>query len=446
MSTPANVLDPQPSAVPTAAAPAAGSALATARAQLFRIADRLGLDDATRDLLAEPVREFSVAIPIRMDDGRHRVFRGYRVQHNDARGPGKGGIRFQPQATADDVRALAMWMTWKCAILDLPLGGAKGLVQCDPRVLSAAEQERICRGWVRQLARNVGATQDVPAPDMMTSPQHMLWMLDEYEVITGHRAPGFITGKPVGMGGSPGRTEATGYGAVAVLRDALQDIGLRIEDSTASIQGFGNVARYAAERYTRLGGRVVAVSSWSREDDRPYTYRREGGIDVAALAAITDAFGSVDRSRAQDLGCEVLPGSAWIEQAVDILIPAALEGQITEANVERIDPRVKLVIEAANGPTTPGADRKLERRQVRVVPDVVANAGGVTCSYFEQVQGNTNYYWSRDEVLEKLDARMTAAYRSVSDGAARDGVSLRDAAYLMAVQRVAQACRQRGWV
>jgi glutamate dehydrogenase len=420
--------------------------LANARGQLARTADRLGLDQATRELLGTPMREFHFSIPVQMDDGTTRVFRGYRMQHNDARGPAKGGIRFSRTSEPDDARALAMWMTWKCALLDLPLGGGKGLVQCDPRLLSAREQERVCRGFVRALVKNVGPHVDVPAPDMMTSSQHMLWMLDEYEVITGQKAPGFITGKPIGMGGSPGRTEATGFGAVAVLREALKEIGLPIEKSTASIQGFGNVARHAAIRYVSLGGTVVAISTWDRVSNQAWTYRRAAGIDIAALAAITDDFGSIDRREAAELGLEVLPGDAWLGQAVDVLIPAALEGQITESNVGRVHARVKLVIEAANGPTTAAADWELQTRGIRIVPDVLANAGGVTCSYFEQVQGNSNYYWTRTEVLEKLDARMQEAYRAVSDTAVRERTSLRDAAYIIAVLRVTHACRTRGWV
>ena len=423
-----------------------GGPLNAARQQFLRIADRLRLDASLRDLLSACTREYHVSIPIQMDDGTTRVFRGYRMQHNDARGPAKGGIRFSPVADADHTRALAMWMTWKCALLDLPLGGAKGLVQCDPRTLTPREQERICRGWVRQMVRNVGAQIDVPAPDMMTSAQHMLWMLDEYETLTGQKAPGFITGKPVGMGGSPGRAEATGYGVITVLDAALKEIGLPIQRSTASIQGFGNVGRFAAERYASLGGTLVAVCAWDRGSNTPRTYRRKTGIDVPSLFSITDAFGSIDPQKARDIGLEVLPGEAWLEQAVDVLIPAALEEQITDQNVRRVHAAVKLLVEGANGPTTPSADWDLHRSGVRVVPDVVANAGGVTCSYFEQVQGNTNYYWSRAEVLEKLDARMREAYLAVSDTSVREHATLRDAAYLIAVDRVAKACRQRGWV
>jgi glutamate dehydrogenase len=423
-----------------------GGPLQAARQQFLRIADRLRLDAALRDLLGSCTREYHVSIPIQMDDGTSSVFRGYRMQHNDARGPAKGGIRFSPSGDADHARALAMWMTWKCALLDLPLGGAKGLVSCDARLLSVREQERLCRGWVRQMVNNIGANVDVPAPDMMTTAQHMAWMLDEFETLTGQKAPGFITGKPVDLGGIPGRAAATGYGVVSILRDALEDMSFPLEKSTAAIQGFGNVGRHAAERYSALGGSVVAISAWDNDTQTSYTYRRHSGIDVPALVAITDAFGGIDPRRAREIGLEVLAGDAWLEQAVDLLVPAALEAQITEENVGRVHARVRLVVEGANGPTTPAADWELHHRSVRVVPDILANAGGVTCSYFEQVQGNTNYYWSRAEVLDKLDARMTEAYRAVSDSSVREQLSLRDAAYVIAVARVATACRQRGWV
>jgi glutamate dehydrogenase (NAD(P)+) len=381
-----------------------------------------------------------------MDDGTTKVFEGIRVQHNDARGPFKGGIRFHPSADADDVRALAMLMTWKCAVVDLPLGGAKGAIVCDPRSLSLAEQERLCRGWVRQMARNLGPHLDVPAPDVMTSSQHMLWMLDEFEAIFGGKVPAFITGKPVGLGGSPGRAEATGYGVIAVLLEALKRLGLRHAGATASIQGFGNVAQHAAKRFVRAGGRVIAVSSWDAEDRQAYTFRKLSGIDPEALAQLTDKFGTISRSRAAEQGYEVLPGSAWIEQEVDVLIPAALENQITAANALRIHGRVQVIAEAANGPTTSEASALLEERGVLIIPDIVANAGGVTCSYFEQVQGQSNYYWDAHDVLQKVDSRMTAAFTAVHERAEREQVSLRDAAYLIAVERVAHACRERGWV
>jgi len=422
------------------------SAFEMAQAQFDRIADLLELDAAARDLLRNPQREYTFAIPVRMDDGAVQVFRGFRVQHNDARGPSKGGIRFHPHETLDTVRALATWMTWKCSVVDIPLGGAKGGVVCDPHNLSAREQELICRGWVRQIARDVGPLRDVPAPDVMTSPQHMLWMLDELEAINGMKLPGFITGKPVGLGGSLGRKEATGYGLVFTLREALQELGIRAADTLAAVQGFGNVAQYAIELYTQLGGTVICVSSWNQKDQTAYTFRKPTGINSAELRAITDRFGGIDRDKAQELGYDVLPGDAWIEQDVDILVPCALENQINADTVTRIAARVRIIAEGANGPTTPEADRVLKARGVFMLPDLLANAGGVTCSYFEQVQSNMNYYWERDEVLQKLDTKMTSAFHAVYDLAKKQDFYMRDAAYMIAVDRVAQACRDRGWI
>ena len=429
-------LEPMPTLTP----------LQDAQAHFDRAALALGLDTATRQLLRSRMREHRVAVPVRMDNGTTRVFEGIRVQHNDARGPFKGGIRFHASANADDVRALAMLMTWKCAVMNLPLGGAKGAILCDPRRLSLAEQERVCRGWVRQMAGLLGPAIDVPAPDVGSSGQHMLWMLDEFETIYGSRSPAFITGKPLGLGGSPGRTEATGYGVIAVLRLALERLGLDPRRSLASIQGFGNVGQHAARRLVKLGGTIVAVSSWDANDRQAYTFRKRSGIDPDELMALTDRLGAVDCVSAAAKGYEVLPGSAWVEQEVDILIPAALEEQITAANAPRVHGRVRVIAEAANGPTTAEAARVLEGRGVLVIPDIVANAGGVTCSYFEQVQGHSNYYWTREDVLRKLDAWMGDAFREVHDRAEREGVSLRDAAYLIAVDRVARACHERGWV
>jgi glutamate dehydrogenase (NAD(P)+) len=417
-----------------------------AQAQFDRVAELLGLDPGTRELLRWPQREYSFAIPVRMDDGQVRVFRGFRVQHNDARGPSKGGIRFHPQETLDTVRALAMWMTWKCALVDIPLGGGKGGVVCDPHHLSQREQEAICRGWVRQLGRNVGPWNDVPAPDVMTNAQHMLWMLDEFEALHGGRFPGFITGKPVGLGGSLGRAEATGYGLVFTLREALRELKLDLGRTRASVQGFGNVAQHAIRLYQRLGGQVVAVSCWDEGQQTARTFRRAEGIDLEALLQVTDRFGGIDQKAARELGYEVLPGEAWIEQPVDILIPAALENQITPESVTRIQASVRVVAEGANGPTTNEADQVLRERGIHVLPDFLANAGGVTCSYFEQVQSNMNYYWEQDEVLGKLDVKMTAAYHAVQDLARERALPLRDAAYVIAVSRVARACRERGWV
>jgi len=417
-----------------------------AQSQFDKAADVLNLDQATRDLLRWPQREYHFAIPVRMDDGSVKVFRGFRIQHNDARGPCKGGIRFHPQETVDTVRALSMWMTWKCSVVDIPLGGGKGGVICDPHNLSAREQEGICRGWVRQLARNVGSTQDVPAPDVMTNPQHMLWMLDEFEHIHGRHDPGFITGKPVGMGGSLGRTEATGYGVVYTVREAMKSLGMDVTKSVAAVQGFGNVSQYAVRLFRQLGGKVVCVSSWDQKDQTSYTFRKASGVDPDELIKITDHFGGIDKEKARGAGYEVLAGDAWIEQEADVLIPAALENQVTGESAKKIHARVKISAEGANGPTTPEADKILQERGIFVVPDFLANAGGVTCSYFEQVQSNMNFFWSQQEVLEKLDQKMTSAFAAVLEMSKKQKLYMRDAAYVISVSRVAKACRDRGWV
>jgi len=417
-----------------------------AQAQFDKVADLINLDSGIRELLRVPLREYHFSIPVHMDDGSVKVFRGFRVQHNDARGPGKGGIRFHPQETIDTVRALATWMTWKCAVVEIPLGGSKGGVICDPHNLSLKEQEQICRGWVRQMAKNVGPINDVPAPDVMTNAQHMLWMLDEFEVIQGSKYPGFITGKPVGMGGSLGRTEATGYGLIYTLREALKVNKINVENTTASIQGFGNVAQYAIRLYTEMGGRVICVSCWDQADQTAYTYRNKEGIDMDALLQITDRFGGIQKDKANELGYEQLPGEDWLSQEVDILMPCALENQITADNVQLINKKVKIIAEGANGPTTPQADQFLEQKKIYVIPDFLANAGGVTCSYFEQVQSNMNFFWIKEEVLSRLDEKMTAAFTAVNDLAGKRTLYMRDAAYVIAISRVAQACKDRGWV
>ena len=416
-----------------------------AQKQFDSVADLLELDQATRDLLRQPLREYHFSIPVQMDDGSVRVFRGFRCQHNDARGPCKGGIRFHPQETIDTVRALSMWMTWKCAVVDIPLGGGKGGVVCDPHDLSPREQERLCRGWVRAIAQDVGPLRDVPAPDVMTSPQHMLWMLDEFETIQGAKYPGFITGKPVGMGGSLGRTEATGYGLIYTVREALKELKIEIAKTQAAFQGFGNVAQYAIRLYNQLGGKVICVSCWDQGDQTSYTYRKKSGINLEELLAITDRFGGIDKVKAQALEYERLDGDAWIEQEADILLPCALENQINAATVKKIHSRVKLIGEGANGPTTPEADAVLKERGIFVIPDFLANAGGVTCSYFEQVQCNMNYFWPKEEVLTHLDEKMTSAFKAVCELARTRKLFMRDAAYVISVSRVASACKDRGW-
>lgn len=418
----------------------------TAQTQFDNVADKLDLDQATRQILRQPSREYHFTIPVKMDDGTTKIFNGYRIQHNDARGPAKGGIRFHPQETVDTIKALSMWMTWKCAVVDIPLGGGKGGIICDPRNLSLGEQERLCRGYVRQISRNIGPLSDVPAPDVMTNAQHMLWMMDEYETIHGGRYPGVITGKPVGMGGSLGRTEATGYGVIFSLREALKTLNIDIATSSASLQGFGNVAEYAARLYTSMGGKIVAISSWDNTDKKAYTFYKSEGIDIEGMVAIKDSYGTIDKVKAVELGCQVLPGEEWIAQDVDILLPCALENQITPTTFAKISNQVKVICEGANGPTTPDCDELIKARNIYLIPDFLCNAGGVTCSYFEQIQCNMNYFWSKEEVLEKLDFKMTNAFQAVHKLATEKGLYMRDAAYVIAINRVAEAVKLRGWI
>ena len=418
----------------------------TAQAQFDKVAEMLELEQGMKDLLRNPMREYHFSIPVRMESGEFQVFQGFRVQHSDARGPAKGGIRFHPHETIDTVRALAMWMTWKTAVVDIPLGGGKGGVICDPHNLSMHEQEGICRGWIRQLAKDIGPLRDVPAPDVMTNAQHMLWMMDEYEAMNSARYPGVITGKPLGMGGSLGRTEATGYGLIYTVREALKLLGMKAEETTASCQGFGNVSQYAIDLYQQMGGKVIAASYWDQADSKAYTFKRDSGLDMNELGPITDKFGGIDKKKAKDLGYEILDGDAWIEQDVDILLPSALENQINADTVGKIKDRVKIIGEGANGPTTLEADEAIHKRGIFIVPDFLANAGGVTCSYFEQVQCNMNYFWEKAEVLQKLDQQMTNAFHAVAELAKKKNLYMRDAAYVISIDRVAQACRSRGWV
>jgi len=418
----------------------------TAQEQFDKAAVILELDDAARDLLRTPMKEFHFSIPVRMDNGGRRIFKGFRIMHNDARGPAKGGIRFHPHETVDTVRALSMLMTWKTAVADIPLGGGKGGVICDPHDLSLNEQEQICRGWVRQNFKNIGANIDIPAPELMTNAQHMLWMLDEYETITGHRNPGFITGKPVGMGGSLGRVESTGYGVMLCVREALKELNIKPAGTTASFQGFGNVARHAIELYNKMGGKVLCVSSWDQKEMKEISYCKDDGIDLAELKKITDPFGGIDKTKAKDLGYTVKEGGEWVRKDVDILVPAAIENQITSENIGLISPGVKIIAEGANNPTNPSVEPELNRRNIKLIPDLLANSGGVICSYFEQVQSNANYYWDRNEVFGKLDQKITSAYISVSEFSQKNKFDMRDAAYIISVDRVATACRERGWV
>ncbi len=417
-----------------------------AQEQFDHIASVLELNHAARDLLRTPIREYHFSIPVRMDDGSTNIYRAFRIQHNDARGPCKGGMRFHPLGTVDTMRALAMWNTWRCAVVDLPLGGSMGGAVCDLHNLSLGEQERLCRGWVRQIARNVGPEWDIPSPELMTSPQHMLWMLDEYETIHGAKSPGFITGKPEDIGGSSGRKESTGYGLMIAGREALKELDIKPGNTKASFQGFGNTAQHAVILYKRMGGVVTCISSWNQADQTSYAFCKKPGIDPDELLAITNPFGEINKVKAIELGYECLPGEAWVEQDVDILVPTMLENEITPEKVEKVSRRVSIIIEGADGAINPAAEGLLTQRGVKVIPDILANAGAVTSSYFEQVQSNMNYYWKQDEVLGKLDVHLTSIYIDISDFARNRKISLRDAVYLIAVDRVARACQERGWV
>ncbi len=420
---------------------------AIAQHQLDEAAEIMGLDRATHELLRWPRRELHVSLPVRMDDGGVEVFKGYRVQYNNALGPTKGGIRFHPEETINTVRALAAWMTWKTAVVGLPLGGGKGGVVCNPTELSETELERLSRAYMREIAGFIGEDVDVPAPDVATSPRVMSWMLDEYETMVGRHAPGVITGKPLPLGGSAGRGTATGLGVVVTIREALKRLEVDSEGTTASIQGFGNVAQSAADNYIdMLGGTVLCVSCWDSNDRKAYTYEKDDGIDPGFLASVTDAYGTIDKDAAMEAGYKVLDGDAWLAMDVDVLIPAAIENVITRETAPRISPQVKILAEGANGPTTPEADDLLHENGVYVIPDFVCNAGGVTVSYFEQAQNAYNYYWELDEVHRRMDTKMTAAFDAVHETTQRHGVKNRMGAYIVAVARVAEACKLRGWV
>jgi glutamate dehydrogenase len=418
-----------------------------AQSQFDGVAKQLNLDPQVAELLRWPAREFSFTIPIHMDDGTLRVFRGFRVQHSDVRGPCKGGIRWHPAETLDTVRALAMWMTWKCSVADIPLGGGKGGIPVDPATLSVYEKEKLCRGWVKQMWRNIGPRQDVPAPDVGTTPQMMGWMMDEYTKQVGQFTPGVITGKPLGGGGSLGRTEATGYGVIYTVREAMKHLKMDPTKTTAALQGFGNVSQYAAIGFKEmLGGKVVCVSCWDREDRKAYTFSHPNGVDAKFLQSITDQYGSINKDKARAAGYVLEDGDDWITKDVDVLIPGALEGQVNAETVQRISDRVKIVAEGANGPTTPEADEVFKSRGIFNIPDFLCNAGGVTCSYFEGVQNDMNFYWTKDEVLEKLDSKMTNAFHSVLEMSEKEKVYMRDAAYMVAIARVVKAMELRGWI
>ena len=423
------------------------NAFQIAQQQFDKVAEMMNLEPDVREVLRWPAREFTFRIPVRRDNDRLQVFIGFSVQHNDARGPNKGGIRFHPDETIETVRALAMWMTWKCAAVDIPLGGGKGGIIVDPSKLSSHEQERLCRGWVQQMIKNLGPRQDIPAPDVGTTAQMMGWMMDEYSKLSGGYAPSVFTGKPIGGGGSQGRTEATGFGAVFNIREAMKYLKMKPKESVAAIQGFGNVGQYAAIAFVELlGGKVACVSCWDRNDKKSYTYSHKDGVDGRFLLSITDRYGTIDKQKASEAGYLVEDGDAWITKEADVLIPAALESQINAETVKKISSRVKIVAEGANGPTTPEADEYFKEKNIFLIPDFLCNAGGVTTSYFEGVQNDMNFYWTRGEVMERLDAKITTAFHDVLRMAEKKGVYTRDAAYMVSIQRVVDAMRMRGWL
>jgi len=407
---------------------------AIAQQQLGEAAELLHLEPAIHELLRWPLRELHVTLPVKMDDGSTQIFHGFRVQYNDARGPTKGGIRFHPEETVDTVRALAAWMTWKCAVVDIPLGGAKGGVICNPKSMSRGELERLSRAYIRQVGRILGLEKDVPAPDVYTDSQIMAWMADEYAFLKGHNEFGVITGKPLALGGSVGRGDATARGGIICVREAAGVLGLELQGATAAIQGYGNAGSFAHKLGSEiLGLKVVAVT-----DSRGGIHAPEG-LDFAKVAAHKAKGGTVVGFP----GAKPITNEAVLELEVDVLFPSALENVITGSNAGRV--RAKIVAELANGPTTPDADRILFDAGTYVIPDFLCNAGGVTVSYFEMVQNAYDYYWDEELVHTRLDAKMTRAFHNVHKAAQEHKVHNRLAAYLVAVSRVAEAVRLRGW-
>lgn len=405
-----------------------------ARQQLRTAAEAMGLEDDILQQLLDPVRVLIVSIPVRMDDGSLKTFTGYRSQHTDCIGPTKGGIRFHPNVTLDEVKALSMWMTFKCGVVALPYGGAKGGVVCNPKELSRGELERLSRGYIRAVAPIVGPYKDIPAPDVYTNAQVMGWMMDEFSRLQGENCPGVITGKPLVLGGSQGRDEATARGLAITVREAARELGIDLAKATAVIQGYGNAGSIAARLLHEMGVRIIAVS------DSQGGILNEAGLDPQAVLAHKEATGSVRGFP----GAQPIDNRTLLELPCDILVPAALENQITEENAENI--QAKIVAEAANGPTTPGADQILERRGILVVPDILANAGGVTVSYFEWLQNLSHDYWSLEKVLNRLEQVMVSSFQRICRTSQQRRVTMRTAAYIVALERIAQAMRARGWV
>ncbi|MFK7697610.1 Glu/Leu/Phe/Val dehydrogenase [Paenibacillus sp. HJGM_3] len=413
--------------------PLAEDVLSSTQKVIHAALDRLGFDESYYELLKEPIRMLTVRVPVRMDNGKTKVFTGFRAQHTDVVGPTKGGIRFHPNVTAEEVAALSIWMTLKCGIFDLPYGGGKGGIICDPRQMSLAEVERLARGYVRAISQIVGPNKDIPAPDVYTNAQIMAWMLDEYGRIREYDSPGFITGKPLVLGGSQGREKATSLGVALALREAARSQGMQLKELKVCIQGFGNVGSFLAEILDQWGVTVVGIS-----DVNGGIYN-EDGLDIPNLLDRRDSFGSVT-----NLFTNRLSNEEFLTLPCDVLVPAALENQITMDNVERI--QAKMIVEAANGPTSLEATARLHERGVLVVPDVLANAGGVTVSYFEWVQNNQGYYWTEEEVNRKLETKMVEAVNKVLSMAKSRQITPRLAAYMVGVQKYAEASKLRGWV
>ena len=407
--------------------------LSSTQIVIKRALDKLGYPDVMFELLKEPLRLLVVRIPVRMDDGNMKIFTGYRAQHNDAVGPTKGGVRFHPDVTEEEVKALSIWMSLKCGILDLPFGGGKGGIICDPRKMSFRELERLSRGYVRAVSQIVGPTKDIPAPDVMTNSQIMAWMMDEYSRIREFDAPGFITGKPLVLGGSHGRETATATGVVIMIGEALKKRNISLERARVVIQGFGNAGSYLAKFMHHAGANVIAIS-----DVHGAVYNKDG-LNIEDLLERRDSFGMVT-----PLFKDTISNQEMLELDCDILVPAAIENQITSENAERI--KAGIVVEAANGPTTLEATEILTKRGVLLVPDVLASAGGVLVSYFEWVQNNQGYYWSEEEVHKNLEQRMMQAFNLVYDLHQSRGIDMRLAAYMAGVQKMAEAARYRGWV
>ncbi|WP_436881965.1 Glu/Leu/Phe/Val family dehydrogenase [Staphylococcus gallinarum] len=393
---------------------------------------KLGFDEGMYELIKEPLRFLEVRIPIRMDDGTMKTFTGYRAQHNDAVGPTKGGIRFHPDVNKDEVKALSMWMTLKCGITNLPYGGGKGGIICDPRQLSQQELERLSRGYVRAVSQFVGPSSDIPAPDVYTNPQIMSWMMDEYSKINRSNAFAFITGKPLALGGSLGRNRATALGAVITIEEATKRKNINISESRVAIQGFGNAGSFIAKILHEMGAKIVAIS-----ESYGALYNPDG-LDIEHLVELKEQHGRVTH-----LFDDVIPNSDLLELDCDILVPAALSNQITADNAANI--KATIIAEAANGPTTQEATAILNQRGVLLIPDVLASAGGVTVSYFEWVQNKQGYYWSEDEVESKLRDKMVEAFNTIYDLAEDRKMDMRLAAYVLGIKRTAEASRFRGW-